>query len=186
MKTFSEADKSLAQIQSELAEERDDSLRRIVWMPAGLEVRHEAQKKLINHFQFGLNGHKGTEVLQTSLEDLKQLIEERLRPRQTPVKAQSEDAGSTEGPASVYLICNQEDMTDISSIEGCLYDRGLDVVLPAFEGDEAQIKEYHKESLMDCDAVLIYYGRANDIWLRIKQQELRKIAGYGRKRPLLG
>jgi hypothetical protein len=39
---------------------------------------------------------------------------------------------------------------------------------------------------MDCDAVLIYYGRANDIWLRIKQQELRKIAGYGRKRPLLG
>jgi hypothetical protein len=60
------------------------------------------------------------------------------------------------------------------------------VLLPAFDGDEAQIKEYHKESLMDCDAVLIYYGRANDIWLRMKQRELQKIAGYGRKRPLLG
>jgi hypothetical protein len=181
-----DAEKSLAHIQSELAEERDASLRRIVWMPAGLEVRHEAQKKLISHFQLGLNGHKGTEVLQTSLEDLKQLIEERLRPQQSPVNGQSSVGGSGAGPTSVYLICNQEDMTDISSIEGCLYDRGLDVVLPAFEGDEAQIKEYHKESLMDCDAVLIYYGRANDIWLRMKQQELRKIAGYGRKRPLLG
>jgi hypothetical protein len=180
-----DADKSLAQIQSELAEERETALRRIVWMPNGLEVRHDAQKKFISHFQFGLNGHKGTEVLQTSLEDLKQLIEERLRPQQPSASSQSAGNGAA-GPASVYLICDREDMTDISSIEGCIYDRGLDVLLPAFEGDEAQIKEYHKESLMDCDAVLIYYGRANDIWLRMKQRELQKIAGYGRKRPLLG
>jgi hypothetical protein len=179
-----DADKSLAHIQSELAEERETSLRRIVWMPNGLEVRHEAQKKFISHFQFGLNGHKGTEVLQTSLEDLKQLIEERLRPQQPMAAGQA--TGESVGPASVYLICDREDMTDISSIEGCLYDRGMDVLLPAFDGDEAQIKEYHKESLMDCDAVLIYYGRANDIWLRMKQRELQKIAGYGRTRPLLG
>ncbi|HEX8772485.1 MAG TPA: TIR domain-containing protein [Pyrinomonadaceae bacterium] len=179
-----DADKSLAHIQSELAEECDTRLRRIVWMPNGLEVRHEAQKRFISHFQFGLNGHKGTEVLQTSLEDLKQLIEERLRPQ--PAAAGGQATGDAAGPASVYLICDREDMTDISAIEGCIYDRGLDVLLPAFEGDEAQIKEYHKESLMDCDAVLIYYGRANDIWLRMKQRELQKIAGYGRKRPLLG
>src|ERR1051325_2917288 len=100
-----DADKSLAHIQSELAEERDTSLRRIVWMPNGLEVRHEAQKKFISHFQFGLNGHKGTEVLQTSLEDLKQLIEERLRPQQPTTGGQA--AGESAGPASVYLICDR-------------------------------------------------------------------------------
>jgi hypothetical protein len=38
---------------------------------------------------------------------------------------------------------------------------------------------------MECDAVLVYYGRANEIWLRMKMRELQKVAGYGRAEPLL-
>lgn len=181
-----EANKSLIQIQSELAESFNGHLRRIVWMPAGLEVRHEAQKRFIDHFQLGINNHKGTEVLQTPLEDLKQLIEERLSPQPKSTQGQNGGGRDQSAPASVYLICDREDMPEISSIEECLFARGLDVIPPAFEGEETQVKEYHKESLIDCDAVLIYYGRANDIWLRMKQRELQKIAGYGRSRPLLG
>jgi hypothetical protein len=33
--------------------------------------------------------------------------------------------------------------------------------------------------------VLIYYGRANEIWLRMKMRELQKVAGYGCAAPLL-
>src|SRR5256714_5408042 len=76
-----EESKSLVEIQCELAGEVGNGLRRIVWMPVGLEPRDERQRQFINHFQFGLNGHRDIEVLQTSLEDLKHLIAERVSDR---------------------------------------------------------------------------------------------------------
>ena len=66
-----EESRSLAEIQSEAAEERGESLRRIVWMPVDLEPRDERQRQFVNHFRLGLNGHRRIEVLQTSLEELK-------------------------------------------------------------------------------------------------------------------
>ena len=38
--------------------------------------------------------------------------------------------------------------------------------------------------MKNCDAVLIYYGLGNDLWLRSKTRDLLKINGYGRKKPL--
>ena len=66
-----------------------------------------------------------------------------------------------------------------------LYEQGVDVVMHATEGDEAQVYEDHKANLLECDAALVYYGHANEIWLRMKLRELQKVAGYGRSAPLL-
>jgi hypothetical protein len=53
------------------------------------------------------------------------------------------------------------------------------------EGDEAEVREDHKESLLLCDAVVIFYGNASEGWLRVKLRDLQKIAGYGRAKPIL-
>ena len=34
----------------------------------------------------------------------------------------------------------------------------IEVIQPVFEGDEAEIREYHEENLRTCDGVLIFYG----------------------------
>jgi len=47
------------------------------------------------------------------------------------------------------------------------------------------VREDHKESLLLCDAVVIFYGNASEGWLRTKLRDLQKIAGYGRTRPML-
>jgi hypothetical protein len=60
-----------------------------------------------------------------------------------------------------------------------------EVTLPVFEGDEAQIRQDHEVNLVECDAVLIYYGAGNELWLRRKLRELEKIGGYGRSKPML-
>jgi len=73
----------------------------------------------------------------------------------------------------------------VTPLEDYLYGYGFNVFLPAMEGDESSIREDHKANLIECDAVLVYYGRASDVWLRMKQRELQKVAGYGRARPLL-
>ncbi|HKG12346.1 MAG TPA: TIR domain-containing protein [Pyrinomonadaceae bacterium] len=179
-----EETRSLVEIQSEVAESRGEELRRIVWMPSGLEPRDERQRRLVNHFRLGLNGQRNIEVLQTSLEELKKQIEERVadKPEPAPAAGDDDDGG---GPASVYLICDREDLGEVTPLEDYLFGRGFNVFLPAMEGDESSVREDHKANLVECDAVVVYYGRGSDVWLRMKQRELQKVAGYGRARPML-
>jgi hypothetical protein len=35
-----------------------------------------------------------------------------------------------------------------------------------------------------CDAAIIYYGKANELWLRSKMRDFLKISGYGRENPI--
>lgn len=176
--------RSIVHLQSEMATARGDDFPRIVWMPIGLASGDERQQKLIDELRLGHSTHKGTEVLQTKFEDLKTLVHDQLTKRNKPEPAPAlSDAEG--GRFSVYLICDRQDMDAASAIESYLFDLGADVILPVMEGDETQVYEDHKANLLDCDAVLIYYGQANEIWLRMKQRELQKIAGYGRTKPLL-
>jgi len=177
-----EESRSVGEIQSEVAEERGEVLRRIVWMPPGLEPRDERQQRFVNHFRLGLNGHRRIEVLQTSLEELQKQLKERVSERPKPAPA---DAAPGGGPPSVYIICDREDLAEVTPLEEYLFGCGFNVFLPAMEGDESSIREDHKANLLECDAVVVYYGSGGEVWLRMKQRELQKAAGYGRERPLL-
>ena len=173
---------SVVHIQSELAAERGEDFLRLVWMPVGLSTQDERQQRFINGFLLGHQAQKGTEVLQTKLEDLKVIIHETANRDDEP----EQTAVAGEAPrVSLYLICDREDLEAADQLADYLFEQGVDVVLPATEGDEAQVYEDHKANLMECDAVLVYYGRANEIWLRMKLRELQKVAGYGRAAPLL-
>jgi hypothetical protein len=175
-----EETRSLVEIQCELAGEFGARLRQVVWMPVGLEPRDERQREFVERFRLGLNGHRNVEVLQTSLEDLKKLIEQRVSA--APAPAPEVFAGAA---PNVYLICDREDLAEVTPVADHLYACGFDVVLPAFEGEEEQLRADHRENLLDCDAVMLYYGRGSEIWLRMKQRELQKIAGYGRTKSML-
>ncbi len=52
--------------------------------------------------------------------------------------------------------------------------------LPDFEADEGEAAEIHRQNLLDCDAVLVYYGAARHSWVDIKLRSLLKDSGYGR------
>jgi hypothetical protein len=177
------AEKSVVHLQTELAAARGEEFRRLVWMPVGLISREERQQNFIDAFLLGHQAQKGTEVLQTKLEDLKVVIHETMS--RDPEPAPPAGAGEALG-AQLYLVCDKEDAAAANEVADYLFAQGVDVVLPATEGDEAQLYEDHKANLIDCDAVMIYYGRASEIWLRMKLRELQKLAGYGRAAPLVG
>jgi hypothetical protein len=120
-------------------------------------------------------------LMVTSLETLKTRIQGILAqssPR--PVTPTPMSAG-----AEVYLICDAVDEVAAKPIEDYLFSLGFEVNRPLLEGDESAMREDHEENLKSCDAVLIFYGKASEFWLRRKLRDLQKAFGYGRTRPFL-
>lgn len=179
------ADRSLICLQNELAAERskDNSFSRLIWMPEGLEAKEERQQNFIKYLKNDQTAQQGADLLETSIEELKTYIQDKLRPAPKPPPAKITD--DDEGPLRIYLICDTQDYDDIASLEDYFYNQGFEVTVPLREGDEAEVREDHKESLLMCDAVLIFYGNGSEGWLRTKLRDLQKIAGYGRTKPML-
>ncbi|MBW4630037.1 MAG: hypothetical protein KME49_32135 [Brasilonema octagenarum HA4186-MV1] len=172
------ADKSVVVLQNELAvkhSQNSPEFLRLVWMPVGLQPQEPRQEELIQSLQSEPN------LLQTSLEELKTIIKDKLNSTPQPPK----EVIAEDGPLRVYLICDQRDLEAIAPLDDYLYKQGLEVILPLFEEDEAQVRQYHQDQLQLCDVAIIYCGNVSQSWVQIKLGDLRKVSGYGRSKPML-
>jgi Domain of unknown function (DUF4062) len=171
--------RSVVRLQYDLATERSRALgfSQLIWMPPGLQAKEERQQAFIDEVQRGQPGIK-MEVLQTKLEDLKTVIHAALAPKPNGHGQSDHDS------AQVYLLCDKQDHEETKLLEDYLYDLKLEVMLP-IDGDPAQVSQYHTENLLLCDALLIYYNRAADPWAQMRRQELLKLPGLGRSKPIL-
>lgn len=173
---------SIIALQYQMAVARDQAdpaFTPMVWMPPGLQPQESRQAAFVQALQ-----DQGA-LLQVSLEDLKTLIQDKLNPH--PPTSGSVDVEPE--LVQVYLICDQRDLTSsnetLEQLENHLWDQGFEVIPALFDGDEAAVRQYHQNSLKDCDAAILYYGHGSELWLRTQLGELRKAPGYGRQKPLL-
>jgi hypothetical protein len=178
---------SLLEIQNEIAIERGaqgGSFSRLLWIPPGLQIEDERQRRVVELFRLDPRIQKGADLLETSLEDLRTVIQDRLRENEKPVAI----TAAGQSPAQLYLIYDQSDTKEALPWADFLFEHGFEVIHPVFEGDEAEVREYHEENLRSCDGALILYGTASECWLRRKLRELQKSAGYGRTKasPTVG
>jgi hypothetical protein len=174
--------KSMLELVDDFASEvaATGRLTRLVWFPQGLQVTDERQRAFVERLRLAPRVLPGTDLLETSLENLKTLITERLtRPYKAPASEKAE-AGTK---ARLYLIYDQRDTDNVFPWQQYFFERGFEVLHPLFEGDEAEVREYHEENLRVCDGALLVHGAAAESWLRKKLRELEKIAGLGRTKP---
>ncbi|HYJ84421.1 MAG TPA: TIR domain-containing protein [Pyrinomonadaceae bacterium] len=175
--------RSIVRLQNEIAAERnrDQAFCRLLWMPVGLTPQEEVQAQFIEHLRTDATTQQGAELLQTPLEELKNVIQLRLGSNGN----KSEDKPSGETPAKVYLIFDKRDLDGVLPLNDYLsVDKNYQVLLPLIDDggeDDSQAFEIHKDNLAQCDAVLIYYGNANQVWFEYKRRDLKKIAGLDRK-----
>jgi hypothetical protein len=87
---------------------------------------------------------------------------------------------------SVYLMHDRVDVNDIKPIRQVLEEAGFRVLLPQFEGELLEVRKQHIENLKNFDAAIIYKGKVNDQWVRMKALDLLKAPGFGRKKPIIG
>jgi serine/threonine protein kinase len=164
-------------------DEKRPALQRLIWLAGAGEIADERQRAFVERVQLDPALHHRAEIIEGNLNLLKKDLIRRLSPPEEKPK-QAAPSRAAGGPPKLYLICDPKDEPQVEALEDYLFDQGLDVSLPAFDGADADAAALHQENLRTCDAVLVYYGAAPKAWVDIKLRELLKAAGYGRERPI--
>ena len=185
--------RSVIELQNELAARRsvETSFPRLIWLPENLQPKEDRQAQFIAELKTRVEQQKGAELLQTPLEELKSVIKGK-------VEALSRNGHKpSPRPAArkkIYLLCDKRDVEQIAPLNTYLVSRKCEVILPLLDddgADDTQAIKLHEDNLLRCDAVLIFYGKANQFWFSYKLNDLEKItglekvAGPERAKPLL-
>jgi len=175
---------SLIEMQHELATARahDERFLRLIWMPGTQQVTDPRQIDVINQVKVDPRIQERADLLETSFEDLRTTVQDWLKREPKPAVKPAVAAAPSHVP-QLYLMADQRDAELIHPWADALFDQQVEVIRPLFEGDEAEIREYHEENLTLCDGVLIFYGSGTELWLQRKLRELQKAPGYGRTKP---
>jgi len=175
--------RSLVCIQDDLAAQhtaKDPDFSRLLWMPQGLmtpplEISDERQKEFVTALQNRIG--ERAELLQTSIEDLKTRIVEKLSP--SAKQAAAKPARSK--LKQVYLICENRDRSFIRPIKEFLFKQNIEVIT-WLDGETGRtLMDYHHKNLRECDAALVYFGNGDEPWVRKNLEDLEKAYGYGRE-----
>lgn len=171
-------------IGSKLSTEKQ--LKRIIWSPPEVVGSDQRQIDFLENIKVNPEFQIGADHLITPLEDLKFAIKDKMvKKKENFVENPSTQISTGDVvPAQIYLMCDEADLDQIIPIEDYLFDQGFEVVIPIFEGKQSELRVDHQENMKNCDAIIIYFGARNDLWLRTKVRDLMKIAGYGRTKPL--
>lgn len=161
-------------------------LSRLVWLPAAGETTDERQKKFLIEVQESPQWHVSADLFEGNLTQLKKDLLQKLSPVEKKPAAPPTPVVPTvsAGPARVYLMCETADEPAIEPLEDFLFEQGLEVCLPAGDGGSADADTLHRENLLSCDGVLVFYGSAPRTWVDIKLRDVLKAPGYGRAGPI--
>jgi hypothetical protein len=195
-------DKSIMSIQNEIAADLSKSkgLNRLLWVPEITVAEDQRLIEFIDQLKHKEDLQNGSDLLHGTIEEFKFAIFDTLKEIDKAAKAKEAllnkpapqglglmgtSTPSTNEVKTIYLVCDQRDLELVAPIDDFLYDSGFNVWKSVFEGTQEELAEAHEDSLRDCDAVLIYYGNANEAWLRAKISELKRKPAYPGAKPLL-
>jgi hypothetical protein len=191
-----QSEKSIAWLQSEFSIQRQrqgGGFARVLWMPPGLKPADPRQQRFFEYLHNDAEVQQGADLVQSKLEDLKTLIQEKISAirgageKKSPMSPTvCEPRAVTDGePVRVYVICDHLDLgsADLAALRSYLFSRGYECILPSANSDEAEALQEHADNLEICDACLIYYGQGSDRWFGTKLRELRKLLS-GRTSPV--
>lgn len=162
---------------------------RVVWILSGTEPHQTVLASLNTGPQEGLDRLEGQ-----TIEDLKDILEFKLKRLQGEVLA-LKNIGDK---ANIYLVCDEIDHPHVQEphkdddthreralkLESYLSSRGFVVWMPPVNMPEKKQREKdHRETLKLSDAVVLYWGAADESWFRETLRSLTKARTNRSNRP---
>lgn len=180
------AERSVVDIQNQLAAEQslakrknNEEFARLIWISPNLKNASDKQKSFIENIKRDIEAQEGAEILQNPLEDFKNIMREEL------LESQDRKTEDYNGKA-IYLVHDRIDDDEVKPYRELLEKSGYKVLMPAFEGELLDVRKKHIENLRNFDGAVIFKGKVNDQWVRMKVLDLLKAPGFGRKKPIRG
>jgi hypothetical protein len=182
-------ERSVVDIQNKLSAEKsmaakgnNEEFTRLIWISPNLNNASEKQKGFIENIKRDVEAQEGAEILQTPLEDFKNIMREELVDNSNDRKVLLDDTTGR----SIYLMHDRVDDSEVGPIKEAIEKSGFRVLLPEFEGELLELRKKHIDNLRNFDAAIIYKGKVNEQWVRMKALDLLKAPGFGRKKPIIG
>ncbi len=180
-------DRSSVDIQNKLAAEhavikrsRKEDFSRLIWIAPNLRNASDKQKTFIDSLRRDIEAQEGAEILQNALEDFKNIMRDEL------LTAANKSPEQNTGGKTIYLMHDKVDHERVLPLVDIIQKSGFKVVFPAFEGELMEVRKQHIENLRNFDGAIIYKGKVNDQWVRMKVLDLLKAPGFGRSKPIRG
>ncbi len=178
------SEQSLVELQNRFAAQliqkgdyKASPLFRLIWLPYHLNITDEEQYKFVEQVKRDALALAGAEIIQSPIEEMKNIIQYKIENFSHFYQTRKKETSSV---PLVYLICDKNDLALGHSIENILKEKGFRVIIPEFNEQNVNIVSKHRQNLVSCDSVLIFYGNENDQWFRSKMKDLLKSPGYGR------
>ena len=173
--------RSLAMLQNDCAAQccEHSSLRRVIWLPAGVSGERPEQQAFIDALQRDASLQRGADLLRGDVEALKGTLHRALRPAPaapTPAAMAAAMAATSAGIRRVHvLMCDTDRAASVPLLKR-LRAQGLQVSIPVFVGDAAALRQANAELVAEGDALILFYGAGDEVWKFHQQSELRKQA----------
>jgi hypothetical protein len=176
--------KSAVELQNEIAADKskESGLRRLIWLPEDAHAEQPEQQAFIQDLQNLQSLQRGADLVSADLESFKNAMHSVLQKLERPEPQASKSEDNTK---LVFLICDQRDRPATIPLRKYLRGAGLDVEIPAFEGDAATVRRANCELLARCDAVVLFYGSGDEAWKRTVETDLVRAKAHRDGKALL-
>jgi hypothetical protein len=199
------SDKSVGVLQNELAIARSQqaALARLIWLPEGTSSASLPQQQFIDAMLKDAAQQAGADLITGDLASFKSAIHFALKKIEAAAEAAAAHAKAAAAAASsgtagsmaatpaetatklIYILCDERDRKATLPLRKLLKQKNIDSQIPAFEGDAANVRQAHQETLANCDGFIIFYGAGNEAWKRSVDTDLRKAPAYRNGKPIL-
>lgn len=185
------SEKSIVDIQNKIAADKGRveghlNFPRLIWITPSLKYAAEKQLTFIENIKRDSDISEGAEILQTPLEDFKNIIREEIIEGKLELKKKFVRESSSSGKESIYLIHDKVDAESARKIQKNLEGEGYEVLLPKFEGNLLEVRENHIHHLREFDAAIVLQNKVNRQWVRMKILDMLKAPGFGRAKAMKG
>jgi TIR domain len=167
-----------AAARAEAPQASERVFRRILWAPRFVTEEAEAGAErdplaVVGRLDRQLDGDT---VVGDNLSAFAEFLVQHLE-RSAPSR---EVSGAIPDGAQVYVYHRREDEDYALDLAMALRQRRLKAVLPAVEGEAAELDAFHRENLRECQAVVLCWAKASEVWARATCRELRSWEKLGR------